>query len=345
MPLEIAIYAGLIAAFGGGLFMMQRQFSQQRQSLLAEKNQLEQRQEEYRQALQQAQTDKALSENQAQYNETQLTQSQQALSQSQDQLEQYRTQLNQAQGQLKHQQATLEQRQLDMHKLQEKEALIEQLHNQMGELKTQLNQEQVERKKDQENLQEKLELLQTNKTQLSQEFENLSNKIFEEKNKQFKQSSQEGLFNLLNPFKEQLEGLKKKVDDAYVEESKDRAALKAQIGELHNLNKQITEEAASLARALRGEKKTQGNWGELVLETVLEKSGLRQGEEYVREKSINNDEGTRYRPDVIINLPEGKHIVVDAKVSLNAYTDYINAENDTDRIRNLNNMWMRCVCT
>ncbi len=335
MPLEIAIYAGLIAAFGGGLFMMQRQFSQQRQSLLAEKNQLEQRQEEYRQALQQAQTDKALSENQAQYNETQLTQSQQALSQSQDQLEQYRTQLNQAQGQLKHQQATLEQRQLDMHKLQEKEALIEQLHNQMGELKTQLNQEQVERKKDQENLQEKLELLQANKTQLSQEFENLSNKIFEEKNKQFKQSSQEGLFNLLNPFKEQLEGLKKKVDDAYVEESKDRAALKAQIGELHNLNKQITEEAASLARALRGEKKTQGNWGELVLETVLEKSGLRQGEEYVREKSINNDEGTRYRPDVIINLPEGKHIVVDAKVSLNAYTDYINAENDTDRIRNL----------
>ena len=222
-----------------------------------------------------------------------------------------------------------------MHKLQEKEALIEQLHNQMGELKTQLNQEQVERKKDQENLQEKLELLQANKTQLSQEFENLSNKIFEEKNKQFKQSSQEGLFNLLNPFKEQLEGLKKKVDDAYVEESKDRAALKAQIGELHNLNKQITEEAASLARALRGEKKTQGNWGELVLETVLEKSGLRQGEEYVREKSINNDEGTRYRPDVIINLPEGKHIVVDAKVSLNAYTDYINAENDTDRIRNL----------
>ncbi len=173
------------------------------------------------------------------------------------------------------------------------------------------------RKKDQENLEEKLELLNENKVQLKQEFENLSNKIFEEKHKKFSQTSKEGLSSLLNPFnKEQLEGLRKKVDDAYVSESKDRAALKAQIGELHNLNKQITEEAASLARALRGEKKTQGNWGELVLETVLEKSGLREGEEFVREKSITNEEGDRLRPDVIINLPEDKHIVVDAKVSL-----------------------------
>ena len=339
MPLEIAIYAGIIAAFSGGVFMMHRQFSQQRQAFMEEKHILEadkqalqQSQEHYRHELQQAQTQLALSENQAQYSQEQLQQTQQTLEQAQAQLEQSRVQLNQAQGQLKHQQATLEQRELDVQKLNQKEALIEQLHGQIGDLKTQLNQEQVERQKDQQNLEEKLELLQANKAQLSQEFENLSNKIFEEKNKQFKQTSQEGLSSLLNPFKDQLEGLRKKVDDVYVEESKDRAALKAQIGELHNLNKQITEEAASLARALRGEKKTQGNWGELVLETVLEKSGLRQGEEYVREKSINNEEGIRYRPDVIINLPEGKHIVVDAKVSLNAYTDYINAENDADRI-------------
>lgn len=335
MPLEIAIYAGLIVAFGGGLFVLQRQFAQQRETLLEEKQQLAQSLEQSRQQCQQAQTAQALSDSQAQHAQSQLSQVQQAYNESQTLLDQHRTQLNQAHGQLKHQQATLEQRQLDMQKLQEKEALIEQLHQQISDLKTQLNQEQVERKKDQQNLEEKLELLQANKAQLSQEFENLSNKIFEEKNKQFKQTSQEGLFNLLNPFKEQLEGLKKKVDDAYVEESKDRAALKAQIGELHNLNKQITEEAASLARALRGEKKTQGNWGELVLETVLEKSGLRQGEEYIREKSINSDDGNRYRPDVIINLPEGKHIVVDAKVSLNAYTDYINAESDADRVNYL----------
>jgi DNA recombination protein RmuC len=345
MPLEIAIYAGIagiIATFSGGVFIMHRQFSQQRQTFLAQKQALEEanqafyeRQEEYRSQLQQAQTQLALSENQAEYSKQQLQQGQQSLQQTQAQLEQSRVQLSQAEGQLKHQQATLEQRELDVQKLTQKEALIEQLHNQISDLKTQLNQEQVERQKDQQNLEEKLELLQANKAQLSQEFENLSNKIFEEKNKQFKQTSQEGLSNLLNPFKDQLEGLRKKVDDVYVEESKDRAALKAQIGELHNLNKQITEEAASLARALRGEKKTQGNWGELVLETVLEKSGLRQGEEYTREKSINNEEGARLRPDVIINLPENKHIVVDAKVSLNAYTDYINAESDAERISKL----------
>ncbi|GAA6135817.1 DNA recombination protein RmuC [Oceaniserpentilla sp. 4NH20-0058] len=339
MPLEIALYVGIIAAFGGGLFVMQRQFSQQRQTFMAEKQVFEQNlqdmktsQEQYRNDLQQAQTQLALKESHIQHSEQQLSQAQQQLSQTQIQLDQHREQLQSAQGQLKHQQATLEQRQLDVQKLNEKEAAIEQLNQHISNLKTRLNQEQVERQKDQQNLEEKLELLKANKTQLSQEFENLSNKIFEEKNQQFKQTSQEGLSNLLNPFKEQLEGLKKKVDDAYVEEGKDRAALKAQIGELHNLNKQITEEAASLARALRGEKKTQGNWGELVLETVLEKSGLRQGAEYVREKSINNEEGVRYRPDVIINLPEGKHLVVDAKVSLNAYTDYINAENEADRI-------------
>ncbi|MFY0642671.1 MAG: DNA recombination protein RmuC [Bermanella sp.] len=340
MPFEIAIYAAIIATFSGGVFIMHRQFAQQRQAFADEKQALQQAnqglihsQEQYRSELQHAQTQLALSENQADNSKQQLQQVQQNLQQAQIQLEQNRSQLNQAEGQLKHQQATLEQRELDVQKLAQKEALIETLNTQLSDLKTQLNQEQVERQKDQQNLEEKLALLQANKAQLSQEFENLSNKIFEEKNKQFKQTSQEGLSSLLNPFKDQLEGLRKKVDDVYVEESKDRAALKAQIGELHNLNKQITEEAASLARALRGEKKTQGNWGELVLETVLEKSGLRQGEEFTREKSINNDEGTRYRPDVIINLPEDKHIVVDAKVSLNAYTDYINAENDADRIR------------
>jgi len=248
-------------------------------------------------------------------------------------LEQSRKQISDLQSQLERSQTLLQERSLDGQKLEQKEQQVDALNLQIAQLNTRLNQEQVERQKDQENLQEKLELLQSNKVQLSQEFENLSNKIFEEKNKQFKQSSQEGLNGLLSPFKDQLEGLRKKVDDVYVSESKDRAALKAQIGELHNLNKQITEEASSLARALRGEKKTQGNWGELVLETVLEKSGLREGEEYVREKSITDEEGVRYRPDVIINLPEEKHIVVDAKVSLNAYSDYVNSENDADRIK------------
>lgn len=187
------------------------------------------------------------------------------------------------------------------------------------------------RLKDQQHAREQIELLERNKQQLSQEFENLANKIFEQKNATFTEQSKHNLSALLNPFKDQLEGLRKKVDDVYVSESKDRASLKTQIEELHKLNKQITEEASALTRALRGEKKTQGNWGELVLETVLEKSGLRAGEEFVRESSQQGDEGQRLRPDVIINLPEGKHIIVDAKVSLNDYTDYVNAETDVER--------------
>jgi len=162
--------------------------------------------------------------------------------------------------------------------------------------------------------------------QQKQSFENLSNKIFNEKQQQNKQ----GLDAILHPFKDQLEGLRKKVEDVYLHDAKDRAALKAQINELYRLNQNITEEASALSKALRGDKKTQGNWGELVLETVLERSGLRLGEEYVREQNHKADDGQNYRPDVIINLPEGKHIIVDAKVSLNAYNDYINSEDETD---------------
>lgn len=162
------------------------------------------------------------------------------------------------------------------------------------------------------------------KFQQQQAFENLSHKIFNDKQQQNKQ----GLETILNPFKDQLEGLRKKVEDVHLHDAKDRAALKAQISELYRLNQNITEEASALSKALRGNKKTQGNWGELVLETVLERSGLRLGEEYVREQNHKADNGQNYRPDVIINLPEGKHIIVDAKVSLNAYSDYINEDDE-----------------
>ncbi|MEH6450110.1 MAG: DNA recombination protein RmuC, partial [Oleispira sp.] len=160
--------------------------------------------------------------------------------------------------------------------------------------------------------------------QQQQAFENLSNKIFSEKQQQNKQ----GLDAILHPFKDQLEGLRKKVEDVHLHDAKDRAVLKNQISELHRLNQNITAEASALSKALRGDKKTQGNWGELVLETVLERSGLRLGEEYVREQNHKADDGQNYRPDVIINLPDDKHIIVDAKVSLNAYNDYVNADDE-----------------
>lgn len=172
--------------------------------------------------------------------------------------------------------------------------------------------------------QQEKHLFQQQQTQQHQAFENLSHKIFNEKHQQNKQ----GIETLLNPFKDQLDGLRKKVEDIYVHDSKDRAVLKTQISELYRLNQSMTAEASALSKALRGDKKTQGNWGELVLETVLENSGLRLGEEYVREQNHKAEDGQNYRPDVIINLPEGKHIVVDAKVSLNAYNDFINEEDE-----------------
>jgi DNA recombination protein RmuC len=163
--------------------------------------------------------------------------------------------------------------------------------------------------------------------QQQQSFENLSHKIFNEK----QQQNRQGLDAILHPFKDQLEGLRKKVEDVHLHDAKDRAALKSQINELYRLNQDITAEASALTKALRGNKKIQGNWGELVLETVLERSGLRLGEEYVCEQNHKADDGQNYRPDVIINLPDNKHIIVDAKVSLNAYNDYVNADNETSQ--------------
>ena len=344
-PIEIAfILLTITLGSGAGLmFYVQKKTAQKNATLwLDEKNTLNQqnlllqnRLDDMTQSCHQAQTEQTRVQAHLQNSTEQLNASQSQLKQTQTHLQQHQLQLRQLNGELKHTQATLSERQQDQLHLAQKEKILSDVNSELNDLKSQLKQEQLARQKDEENLQDKLSMLTQNKAQLSQEFENLSNKIFNEKQKQFSQSSQAGLNSLLTPFKDQLEGLCKKVDDVYVNDSKDRASLKAQIGELHNLNKQITHEAASLARALRGDKKTQGNWGELVLETVLEKSGLRQGEEFVREKSITNEEGDRLRPDVIINLPEGKHIVVDAKVSLNAYNDYINASGETEKAAHL----------
>lgn len=199
---------------------------------------------------------------------------------------------------------------------------LQQLHIENALLKQQLESQQQHyqdlRQQDQQHFSEQ-------KNQQQQAIENLSHKIFNEKQLQNKQS----LETILNPFKDQVESLRKKVEDVYLHDVKDRAALNAQISELARLNQDITSEAIALSKALRGDKKTLGNWGELVLETVLERSGLRLGEEYVREENHQADDGQNYRPDVIINLPEGKHIIIDAKVSLNAYNDFTN-ENDEE---------------
>ena len=182
---------------------------------------------------------------------------------------------------------------------------------------------------------EKLELLERNKEALKQEFENLANRIFEQKSQHFSEQTKSNLDHLLNPFREQIDGFRKKVEEVYVSETKDRQALRSEIKSLQDLNRQITEEAASLTRALKGDKKVQGNWGELILEKVLERSGLRKGVEYETQGSYRDGDNQLLRPDVIVHLPDQRNIVIDSKVSLVAYQDYVTADEEGIREQTL----------
>jgi DNA recombination protein RmuC len=182
----------------------------------------------------------------------------------------------------------------------------------------------------QQQYQAQLVLLQDNKLQLKQEFELLANDILQRKGAEFNRQSQQSLQQLLQPLQADMKGFRDKVEAIHTEELKQRSELKTELVNLQKLNFAITDQAARLTNALQGQKKTQGNWGELMLENVLENSGLRAGVDYQREVSFQTDEGRR-RPDVIVYLPQQKHLVIDAKTSLAAYTRLMNAELDTER--------------
>lgn len=172
---------------------------------------------------------------------------------------------------------------------------------------------------------DKLQLLKNAEQHLSTQFENLANKIFEQKAEKFTQSSEIGLNHLLSPLKQQIEGFKKQITEQYVKEGQERASLKSEIYGLKALNLQITQEAAALTNALKGDNKQQGNWGEVVLAKVLDESGLREGHEYEIQKSLINEKGKQFRPDVIVHLPNNKDIIIDSKVSLLAHEKVVNA--------------------
>lgn len=167
--------------------------------------------------------------------------------------------------------------------------------------------------------------------QFSKEFENLANRIFDEKSQKFTEQNKSQLDVLLKPLGEKIRDFEKKVTDVYNDENKERATLKGEINKLFELNQQMAKEAVNLTRALKGEAKTRGNWGEFILESVLEKSGLQKDREYRKQQSFRNEEGKLDLPDFIIDLPDEKHLVIDSKVSLVAYERFIAAETEEEK--------------
>lgn len=169
----------------------------------------------------------------------------------------------------------------------------------------------------------------------TREFENLANKILEEKSNKFTEQNRENIKNILSPLQEKIHLFEKKVEDTHKESIDYHAALRTQILGLREMNEQMSRETLNLTKALKGDSKMQGNWGELILERVLEKSGLEKGREYFVQNSHQTTDGARVYPDVIINLPDGKKMVVDSKVTLTAYERYCNEDDDMLRAAHL----------
>lgn len=188
---------------------------------------------------------------------------------------------------------------------------------------------------EQEAAAQKLAVLNTAQEALTAQFKALAGDILDANSKRFAEQNQAGLSQILDPLRQRIVDFQKKVEDVYVEEGKDRSALKEQVRQLVSLNQALSEDAKNLTSALRGSAKSQGNWGELILERVLEASGLRKDEEYFVQDSQTSEDGKRQQPDVVINLPEQRRLVVDSKVSLVGYERLASAADDAERAQGL----------
>ncbi|CDG22718.1 DNA recombination protein rmuC homolog [Xenorhabdus poinarii G6] len=182
---------------------------------------------------------------------------------------------------------------------------------------------------------EKQHLLINSEQRLSIQFENLANRIFEQNRHRTDEYTRQNLSNLLIPFREQLEGFRRQVQDSFGQEARERHTLTHEIRHLQQLNAQMAKEAINLTQALKGDNKMQGNWGEIVLARVLAASGLREGYEFETQVNIKTENSGRFQPDVIVHLPQGKDVVIDAKMSLVAYERYFNSDNEEQRAQAL----------
>lgn len=232
---------------------------------------------------------------------------------------------------LNNQKATLEER---VRGLEQKSANFEQLLEEYTHAQSRIVQLETTLDKERQMSIEKLRLLEENKEHMKLEFKELADKILESNSEKFSTQNKDTLTKMITPIKEQFDAFKKQIDDVYIKEAKDRSMLQSEIKAIKEINHQMSLDAKNLTRALKGESKKQGIWGEMILESVLENSGLREGYEYEREVSLQHEgDGSRFRPDVIVHLPDTREIIIDAKTSLTAYEQYINESDEEHKTR------------
>ena len=212
-------------------------------------------------------------------------------------------------------------------------AELEQLRAENDQHKQRLARAEVEFRTMQEKLQTQKQEVEELQKKFTTEFENVANRILKLNSAEFTQVNQKNMSEILLPLKEKLQLFEKKVEDTYEKGLKDQTDLKAELKKLYDLNIRISDEANNLTKALKGDVKKQGNWGEVILERILERSGLTEGREYEKQAAVLSEDGRRIQPDVLIHLPDQKHIIVDSKVSLVAYERLVNADDESQHAR------------